>query len=150
MWSWCAMEEYRCERLKKIFENWTTERISTMEEHWSETLNLLERSPVWVKVHLRRYCIVVISSCTDDRMSDSLTDRNWRLAISHVWQFSHYPSCILSSLVSLVTLTSLVNTVSLVNHISVITLVSMVTRLWSPWSVCSVWLLRLIWSFRFG
>ena len=36
----------------------------------------------------------------------SLTDRNWRLAISHVLQFSHHSSCILSGgnicLVSLV------------------------------------------------
>ena len=148
MWSWCAMEEYRCERLQKIFENWTTERISTMEEHWSETLNLLERSPVWVKVHLRRYCIVVIFSCTDDRMSDSLTDWNWRLAISHVWLFSHYPSCILSSgQSSRPGKSGQHGQFGQVNPISVITLVSLVTRLWSPWSV---WLLRLIWSFRLG
>ena len=26
----------------------------------------------------------------------SLTCRNWRLSVSHVWQFSHHPSCILA------------------------------------------------------
>ena len=53
-------------------------------------------------------------SCTDDRhwLTDSLTDRNWRLAILHVWQFSHHPSCNLTGgnicLVCLVTRVSLV------------------------------------------
>ena len=56
-----------------------------------------------------------------------LTDRNWRLAISHVWQFLHHPSRILSG--------GNISLVSLVTPVSLFWLVWLFQFMKSPWSV---------------
>ena len=70
----------------------------------------------------RKNSNIVFRCAWSPRQTHSIADHNWRLSISHVWQFSHHSSCsfhwsIDSHLISLVTLYCIASSLFVLNMV---------------------------------